>query len=75
MLWRCSKPSAGRRASRGGGKLIISGGCPLAAAVAKHPEVCELAKALVAEIVGLPVHESCHRGESPKCRFEIGESE
>jgi predicted ArsR family transcriptional regulator len=58
------------------GRLIISsGGCPLAAAVAEHPEVCELAEALVAEIVGLPVQESCHRGESPRCRFEIGESE
>jgi predicted ArsR family transcriptional regulator len=60
---------------REGGKLIIrSGGCPLAAAVVEHPEVCELAEALVAEIVGLPVRESCNRGESPKCRFEVGES-
>ena len=61
---------------REGGKLIIrSGGCPLAAAVVEHPEVCEVAEALVAEIVGLPVQESCQRGEVPKCRFEIGESE
>ena len=61
---------------REGGKLIIrSGGCPLAAAVVEHPEVCEVAEALVAEIVGLPVHESCHRGETPRCRFEVGESE
>lgn len=61
---------------REGDKLIIrSGGCPLAAAVVEHPEVCELAEALVAELVGLPVRESCQRGESPKCRFEIGESE
>jgi hypothetical protein len=37
--------------------------------------VCEVAEALVAEIVGLPVHESCQRGESPRCRFEIGGSE
>jgi predicted ArsR family transcriptional regulator len=57
-----------------GGKLIIrSGGCPLAAAVVEHPEVCELAEALVAEIVGVPVRERCDRGESPKCRFEVGE--
>jgi predicted ArsR family transcriptional regulator len=62
---------------REGGTLIIrSGGCPLAAAVAEHPEVCEVAEALVAEVVGLPVRESCHRGGgSPRCRFEIGESE
>lgn len=58
------------------GKFVIrSGGCPLAAAVVEHPEVCELAEALVAEVVGLPVRESCQRGESPRCRFEIGEAE
>jgi predicted ArsR family transcriptional regulator len=56
------------------GKLIIrSGGCPLSAAVVEHPEVCELAEALVAEIVGLPVRERCVRGESPKCCFEVGD--
>lgn len=61
---------------REGDKVVISsGGCPLAAAVVEHPEVCELAEALVAEIVGRPVRESCNRGESPKCRFEIRESE
>ena len=63
-------PSVGRE----GGKLIIrSGGCPLAAAVVEHPEVCALAEALVAEIVGLPVRERCDRGESPKCCFEVGD--
>jgi predicted ArsR family transcriptional regulator len=61
---------------REGGKLVIrSGGCPLAAAVVEHPEVCELAEALVAELVGLPVRESCQRGESPKCCFEVEGSE
>ena len=60
--------------SEGGNLIIRSGGCPLAAAVAEHPEVCQLAEALVAEVVGLPARESCQRGgESPKCRFEIGE--
>lgn len=59
---------------REGGKLNIrSGGCPLSAAVVEHPEVCELAEALVAEIVGLPVRERCERGESPECRFEVGD--
>ena len=57
---------------RDGDKLIIrSGGCPLAAAVVEHPEVCGLAEALVAEVIGLPVKERCVRGESPKCCFEI----
>ena len=59
---------------RDGGRLIIrSGGCPLSAAVVEHPEVCELAEALVAEVLGLPVKERCARGESPKCCFEVGE--
>lgn len=59
-------------AEREDGKLLIrSGSCPMAAAVAEHPEVCELAEALVAEIVGAPVHECCDRGETPKCRFEV----
>jgi len=59
---------------REGGRLLIrSGGCPLSAAVVVHPEVCELAEALVAEIVGLPVKERCVRGESPKCCFEVRE--
>jgi predicted ArsR family transcriptional regulator len=57
---------------RGDGKLTIrSGGCPLAAAVSEHPEVCELAEALVAELVGLPVREVCDRVASPRCRFEV----
>jgi predicted ArsR family transcriptional regulator len=50
---------------------IRSSGCPLAAAVAEHPEVCRLAEALVAEIVGAPVRERCDRTQSPRCRFEI----
>ena len=53
-------------------KLVIcSGSCPLAAAVAVHPEVCRLAETLVAEIVKVPVEEHCQRGELPQCRFEI----
>ena len=57
-----------------GGRLIIrSGECPLSAAAIEHPEVCELAEALVAEIVGVPVRERCDRGQSPKCCFEVGE--
>jgi len=52
--------------------LVIRGeSCPLSAAVAEHPEVCELAEALIAEIVGAPVHEHCDRSGPPRCRFEI----
>lgn len=53
--------------------FVIKGhGCPLAAAVNVHPEVCRLAETLVAEIVKVPVREFCDREGQPKCRFEIG---
>ena len=55
--------------------VIVSGGCPLAAAVAVHPEVCRLAETLVAEIVEVPVEEKCDRTGRPKCRFELGHKE
>ena len=55
-----------------GDKIVIcSSGCPLAAAVAVHPEVCRLAESLITEIVKLPVEEHCDREGTPKCRFEI----
>ena len=53
-------------------KIVIrSTGCPLAAAVSVHPEVCRLAEALVAEVVKAPVEEHCNRDGPPRCRFEI----
>jgi predicted ArsR family transcriptional regulator len=59
-----------------GDKIVIaSSGCPLAAAVAVHPEVCRLAETLVAEIVQVPVEERCDRIGRPKCRFEISHKE
>jgi len=45
--------------------------CPLALAVAEHPEVCGLAETLLSEIIGAQVHERCEREGTPKCRFEI----
>lgn len=53
--------------------LIRSGSCPFAAVVAEHPEVCQLAEALVAKIMGVPVRERCAREEFPQCRFEIAD--
>ena len=53
-------------------KFVIRGnGCPLAAAVSVHPEVCRLAETLVGEIVKAPVVEKCDRESRPRCRFEI----
>ena len=54
------------------GKIVIRGnGCPLAAAVNVHPEVCRLAETLVGEIVKAPVVEKCDRESRPQGRFEI----
>jgi predicted ArsR family transcriptional regulator len=59
-------------AEKHGDKIVIrSNGCPLAAAVSVHPEVCRLAETLVAEVVKAPVTELCERDGRPKCRFEI----
>jgi predicted ArsR family transcriptional regulator len=60
------------RVEREGGRLFIRGAsCPLAAAVAEHPEVCRLAEALVSELTGARVREHCERGDSPRCCFEL----
>lgn len=51
---------------------IRSEACPMAAAVSEHPEVCQIAESLVAEVVGAEVKERCERdGLPPRCRFEI----
>lgn len=60
------------RLEKGEGKIVISSGsCPLAAAVAEHPEVCQVAEALLSQIVGAKVQEQCSRENTPRCRFEI----
>ena len=56
------------------GRLRLHGfGCPLGSVVRDHPEVCQLAEALVAEVSGLNVREHCVRepGEPPRCHFEL----
>ena len=63
------------RIEKNAGKCLIrSEGCPLAAAVTEHPEVCRLAETLLSEIIGTEVQERCDREGSPRCRFEILES-
>jgi predicted ArsR family transcriptional regulator len=57
-------------------KLVIcSESCPLATAVAEHPEVCRLAETLLSEIIGFEVRERCDRNGPPRCRFEVTGSE
>ena len=60
------------RVEKENGKIVIcSENCPLAAAVADHPEVCRLAETLVSEVIGLEVREHCDRNGTPRCRFEV----
>jgi predicted ArsR family transcriptional regulator len=51
--------------------MIRSDSCPFAEAVSAHPEVCQVAEAMIQEIVGDPVKEVCDRAGRPKCCFEI----
>ena len=54
------------------GVFVIRGySCPLAAVVPEHPQVCQLAAALLAELAGTRVAEHCDRGERPRCYFEV----
>lgn len=60
------------RLEKEGERLFIrSGSCPMATAVTEHPEVCQLAEALLAEITGAKVRQRCDREGSPRCGFEI----
>ena len=54
--------------------LSIRGcGCPLSAATSRRPEVCKAVETLLTDVIGVPVHESCDRGDRPQCCFQIGE--
>jgi predicted ArsR family transcriptional regulator len=58
------------------GSFIIRGyGCPLTAVVQDHPEICRMAETLLSELIGIPVHEHCDRGERPRCCFEVARSD
>lgn len=60
------------RIEKDDGKCVISSdGCPLAAVVSEHPEVCRLAETLLSEIIAENVQERCDREGSPRCRFEV----
>lgn len=56
---------------RDGEQAIQGYGCPLAAVVPSHPEVCQLAEAFVSAVAGIPVRERCNRSTTPHCRFEL----
>jgi predicted ArsR family transcriptional regulator len=62
---------AARLEKDGDNFIIRSDGCPLATAVAEHPEVCQLTETFLSEIIGAKVHERCDRSGSPACTFAI----
>ena len=57
-----------------GGWRLQGYGCPLSAVTSRHPQVCELARALVAEITTRPVTECCDRTGRPRCAFIVDDN-
>jgi predicted ArsR family transcriptional regulator len=56
--------------------LSIRGcGCPLSAATSRRPEVCKAVETLLTDVIGVPVRESCDRGERPQCCFQLTPAE
>jgi predicted ArsR family transcriptional regulator len=55
-----------------GGYLIRGCACPLAAAVDATPVACLMAEALLSDIVGSPVRQTCEHDPIPQCRFVVG---
>jgi predicted ArsR family transcriptional regulator len=45
--------------------------CPLGLVATGHPEACRLVETLLADVLGLPVHERCQTDPVPQCCFEI----
>lgn len=43
--------------------------CPLATVVPGHPELCQLTRAFLTELVGVPLAEHCTRGKAARCCF------
>jgi predicted ArsR family transcriptional regulator len=54
------------------GYTIIRGcSCPLSAASAQHPQLCDAAATLLARTLDCPVTQSCQRDGEPRCIFRI----
>jgi predicted ArsR family transcriptional regulator len=54
--------------------VIRSYGCPLAAATALYPEVCNALESLLSEFAGIPVTKCCDRNDRERCCFEVERS-
>ena len=48
--------------------------CPFAAVAPDHPEICQLAKTLLASLIGEPIEEHCGRCESTRCCFSLAKA-
>lgn len=48
---------------------IMGYSCPLAMLVSDHPEICQLTKTLLTELLGQSVEEHCERGATAHCCF------
>lgn len=59
------------RKTEGETLCIVGYRCPFAAVVQEHPEVCDLAEALLSELVGAPLQEHCERTGPMPCRFVV----
>jgi predicted ArsR family transcriptional regulator len=60
------------KSERNDGKLVVRCfDCPLAAAVAGHPEVCRLVETMLSDLLGVRVHQRCPAQPTPQCYFEI----
>ena len=55
--------------------VIRSHGCPLAAATAQYPEVCNALESLLSEFVGARVTKCCDRYDRVRCCFEVSETQ
>jgi predicted ArsR family transcriptional regulator len=51
--------------------VIRSHGCPLGAATAHHPEVCNALESLLSEYIGATVNKCCDQYDRERCCFEV----
>ena len=55
------------------GRVSIRGcGCPLSATTAHGAAACKVVETLLSEVMGVPVRETCDRGDRPRCCFQVG---
>jgi len=54
-----------------GRTVVRSCACPVAHVTAAHPEICGLFATVIGETISATVRESCEKGDSPRCCFEL----